>query len=90
MLRRRLRRAAAAATMDAVSSATTRWSASTTSPRPRGRYAPISMTRVADAAASIDATLAAVLEHQRRVHRRDLATERLIRRRATLTAETWQ
>ena len=44
------------------------------------------MTTLADAAASIDATLAAAGQHQRRLHRRDLANERLTRRRATLAA----
>jgi hypothetical protein len=44
------------------------------------------MTTVADAAASIDTTLAAAADHQRRVHRRDLANQQLTRRRATLTA----
>jgi hypothetical protein len=44
------------------------------------------MTTAADAAASIDATLAAADEHQRRVHRRDPVNEQLTRRRATLAA----
>jgi len=44
------------------------------------------LTTVADAAASIDATLAAADQHHRRVHRRDLVNEQLTRRRATLAA----
>jgi hypothetical protein len=44
------------------------------------------MTTLADAAARIDATLAAADEHQRHMHRRDLAHEQLTRRRATLAA----
>ena len=44
------------------------------------------MTTMADAAASIDATLAADDEHQRRLDRRDLVNQRLTRRRATLAA----
>jgi hypothetical protein len=42
------------------------------------------MTTVADAAASIDATLTAADEHQRRLHRHDLVNQQLTRRRATL------
>jgi hypothetical protein len=44
------------------------------------------LTTVADAAASIDTTLAADDQHQHRVLRRDLANEQLTRRRATLAA----
>ena len=44
------------------------------------------LTTLADAAVRIDATLAAADEHQRRMHRRDLANEQLTRRRATLAA----
>jgi hypothetical protein len=43
------------------------------------------LTTLADAAASIDATLAANDEHHRRLHRRDLVHEQLTRRRETLT-----
>jgi hypothetical protein len=44
------------------------------------------MTTLADAAASIDAALAAADQHQRRLHRRDLVNEQLTRRRAALAA----
>jgi hypothetical protein len=45
------------------------------------------LTTVADAAASIDAALAAAAaEHQHRLHRRDLVNEQLTRRRETLAA----
>jgi hypothetical protein len=44
------------------------------------------MTTLADAAATIDATLAAADGHQRRLHRRDRAAEDLTRRRAALAA----
>jgi hypothetical protein len=42
------------------------------------------LTTLADAAARIDASLAAADEHQRRMQRRDLVNAQLIRRRATL------
>ncbi|HEY3002148.1 MAG TPA: hypothetical protein VGJ44_07330 [Kribbellaceae bacterium] len=44
------------------------------------------MTTLADAAATIDATLAAADGHQRRLHRRDRAAKGLTRRRAALAA----